>query len=399
VGSLPRPSALLDLMKAKFDGVAVDQDRYAEQVRAAVADCVRKQAETGIDILTDGEQSKPGFFTYVRDRLEGFEARPSQRSEKFQAEVGAFPEYYEQYFKRAMLGGSVVPSVPLVCTGPIKYRGEDALKRDIENLKAATANLTHHAAFLPSVAPSGVGANEYYRTDEEFFHAVGAALRTEYKAIVDAGFLLQIDDPFLSENFGDPSLDPARRSAIASIYVEAINESLRGIPPERVRFHTCYGINEGPRIHEAALADVAGHMLKVNAGAYSFEAANARHEHEYHLWETVKLPEGKVLIPGVITHASNIVEHPELIAERLMRFARLVGRENVLAGADCGFSSQALPDRGSSHRHLGEVRGLAGRRAPRVETAVEVSNDVSDGKLPLPDLARLFTDHRLSEPA
>jgi 5-methyltetrahydropteroyltriglutamate--homocysteine methyltransferase len=342
VGSLPRPKALLDLMKARAEGRAVDPGQYEKEVRTAVADCVRRQADTGIDILTDGEQSKPGFFTYVRERLEGFEERPDQRSDKFAAEVAAFPEYYEQYFKQAMLGGSVVPGVPLVCTGPVKYRGEDALTRDIDNLKAAAvANLKHHAVFMPAVAPSGVGTNEYYRTDEEFFHAVGAALRTEYKAIVDAGFLLQIDDPFLSENFADPHLDPARRQARAAIYVEAINESLRGIPPERVRLHTCYGINEGPRIHEATLADVAGHMLKVNAGAYSFEAANARHEHEYRLWETVKLPEGKVLIPGTITHASNIVEHPELIAERLLRFARLVGRENVLAGADCGFSSQA----------------------------------------------------------
>jgi 5-methyltetrahydropteroyltriglutamate--homocysteine methyltransferase len=341
VGSLPRPKALLDLMKAKFEGAAFDRDRYEAQVRAAVVDCVRRQADTGIDILTDGEQSKPGFFTYVRERLEGFEERPNQRSEKFQAEVSAFPEYYEQYFKQAMLGGSVVPAVPLVCTGPVRYRGEEALKRDIDNLKAAAAQVSHRAVFMPSVAPSGVGSNEYYRSDEEFFHAVGAALHTEYRAIIDAGFLLQVDDPFLSENFSDPALDPAQQRTRASIYVEAVNESLRGIPPERVRFHTCYGINEGPRIHEAALADVAGFMLKVNAGAYSFEAANARHEHEYHLWETVKLPEGKVLIPGVITHASNIVEHPELIAERLLRFAKLVGRENVQAGADCGFSSQA----------------------------------------------------------
>ena len=341
VGSLPRPRPLLDLMKAKAEGLAVDPTQYEDRVRTAVADCVRRQAETGIDILTDGEQSKPGFFTYVRERLEGFETRPHQRSEKFEAEVAAFPEYYEQYFKQAMLGGSIVPAVPLVCTGPVKYRGQEALQRDIDNLKAAAAGVKHHAVLMPSVAPSGVGTNEYYRSDEEFFHAVGAALRAEYQSIVDAGFLLQIDDPFLSENFADPHLDPARRHARATLYVEAINESLRGIPPERVRLHTCYGINEGPRIHEAALADVAGHMLKVNAGAYSFEAANARHEHEYHLWETVKLPEGKVLIPGVITHASNIVEHPELIAERLLRFAKLVGRENVLAGADCGFSSQA----------------------------------------------------------
>jgi 5-methyltetrahydropteroyltriglutamate--homocysteine methyltransferase len=159
--------------------------------------------------------------------------------------------------------------------------------------------------------------------------------------IVDAGLLLQVDDPFLCDIFGDSALDAARQRSRAEMYVEAVNQSLRGIPPEKVRYHTCYGINEGPRIHEAALADVVGYMLKVNAGAYSFEAANPRHEHEYHLWESVKLPEGKVLIPGVITHASNIVEHPVLIAERLARFAKRVGRENVVAGADCGFSSQA----------------------------------------------------------
>jgi 5-methyltetrahydropteroyltriglutamate--homocysteine methyltransferase len=341
VGSLPRPAALLDLMKASAEGVAVDPGQYQNQLRSAVNDCVRRQADTGIDILTDGEQSKPGFFTYIRERLEGFEIRPNQRSDKFEAEVAAFPEYYEEYFKRAMLGGSVVPAVPLVCTGPVKYRGHEALKRDIDNLKVAAGNVPHHAVFMPSVAPSGVGSNEYYGSDDEFFYAVGAALRTEYNAIVEAGFLLQIDDPFLSENFSDPHLDPAQRHARASIFVEAINESLRGIPPERVRLHTCYGINEGPRIHEAALADVAGHMLKVNAGAYSFEAANPRHEHEYHLWERLKLPDGKMLIPGVITHASNIVEHPEWIAERILRYARLVGRENVMAGADCGFSSQA----------------------------------------------------------
>ncbi|HEY3929420.1 MAG TPA: cobalamin-independent methionine synthase II family protein [Candidatus Koribacter sp.] len=336
VGSLPRPRALLDLMKAGARGNA-----FETCARDAVAECVRRQAECGIDIVTDGEQSKTGFFSYVRERLEGFEERPGMRSEKFQAEVSAFPEYYEQYFKEAMLGGAVVPAAPLVCTGPVRYRGEGALRRDIENLKAAAAACECHAVFMPSVAPSGVGSNEYYPRDEEFFRAVGAALRTEYRAIVDAGFLLQVDEPFLSENFGDPSLNTKQRARRAEIYVEAVNESLKGIPPESVRLHTCYGINEGPRIHEASLAEVAPCLLKVNAGAYSFEAANPRHEHEYHLWEKVKLPEGKTLIPGVITHASNIVEHPELIAERIIRFANLVGRENVIAGADCGFSSQA----------------------------------------------------------
>ena len=176
-------------------------------------ECVRNNQESGIDILTDGEQSKPGFFSYMSRSVGGFRTPPELRSEKFAAEVvPAFPEYYEQYFKRAMLGGAVVPSVPLVCTGPIRYRGDEALRRDIDNLKAATANVKCHAVFMPSVAPSGVGTNEYYRSDEEFFHAVGAALRTEYQAIVDAGFLLQIDDPFLSENFGDPSLDGAQRA-------------------------------------------------------------------------------------------------------------------------------------------------------------------------------------------
>jgi 5-methyltetrahydropteroyltriglutamate--homocysteine methyltransferase len=339
VGSLPRPKELLDLMKARLAGQAADG--YDQHVRNAVAECVRKQAQTGIDILTDGEQSKPGFFMYVRERLEGFEPRPQMSKPFFPAEVNAFPEYYAEYFKRAMIGGAIAPVVPLVCVGPVKYRGEQALKRDIDNLKAAAAGANHAAVFMPAVSPSGVGDNEYYRSEEEYFHAVGAALHSEYKAIVDAGFLLQVDDPFLSDIFVDPALDARQRRARADMYVEALNESLRGIAPEKVRFHTCYGINEGPRIHEAPLSEVVGHMLKVNAGAYSFEAANPRHEHEYHLWEKVKLPAGKKLIPGVITHASNIVEHPELIAERLVRYAKRVGAENVIAGADCGFSSQA----------------------------------------------------------
>jgi 5-methyltetrahydropteroyltriglutamate--homocysteine methyltransferase len=341
VGSLPRPKDLLDLMKAKVAGLAYDKGVYDQRVKSAVAECVKKQVETGIDIVSDGEQSKPGFFTYVRERLEGFEERPKQKRKMFAAEVAAFPEYYEKYFREAMTGGAIAPIVPLVCTGPVVYRGEEALERDIGNLKAAAAEAHAQGAFVPAVAPSGVGTNEYYRTEEEFFHAVGAALRREYKAIVDSGLLLQVDDPFLCDIFADPALAAAGRKKRAEMYIDAINESLRGIPPEKVRFHTCYGINEGPRIHEAALSDVVGYMLKVNAGAYSFEAANPRHEHEYHLWESVKLPEGKVLIPGVITHASNIVEHPVLIAERLARFAKLVGRENVVAGADCGFSSQA----------------------------------------------------------
>ncbi len=340
-GSLARPSDLLDLMKAKIHGEPYDHEVYVRRVRSAVAEIVRKQVETGVDIVTDGEQGKPGFFTYVNERLTGFAPKPGARFTMFADEVAAFPEYYEQYFSQAMLGGAVAPMVPAVCTGAVSYRGHEAVRQDIDTLKAALTGVSPEAVFMPAVAPSGVGANEYYRTEEEYLHAVADALRTEYQAIVDAGFLVQIDDPFLTDVYSDSSLNSTEKRKRAEMYVEALNYGLRRIPVEKVRFHTCYGINEGPRVHDAQLQDVLEAMLKVNAGAYSFEAANARHEHEYHIWETVKLPEGKVLIPGVITHASNIVEHPELIAERIVRYTKLVGRENVIAGADCGFSSQA----------------------------------------------------------
>jgi 5-methyltetrahydropteroyltriglutamate--homocysteine methyltransferase len=340
-GSLPRPKDLLDLMKARIKGEPCDEQVYARRVRSAVAEIVRKQAATGIDILTDGEQGKPGFFSYVGERLTGFEARAGAALTLFADERAAFPEYYEEYFGQAMLGGAVAPIVPMVCTGPVSYRGQDALRRDIDNLKAALKGVSAEEVFMPAVAPSGVGRNEYYPTEEAFLGAVADALRTEYQMIVDAGFLLQIDDPFLSDIYSDSSLSAAQRDQRAGLYVEAINHGLRGIPAEKVRFHTCYGINEGPRVHDAQLRDIAPAMLKINAAAYSFEAANSRHEHEYHVWEDVKLPAGKLLIPGVVTHASNIVEHPELIAERLTRYAKLVGRENVIAGTDCGFSSQA----------------------------------------------------------
>jgi 5-methyltetrahydropteroyltriglutamate--homocysteine methyltransferase len=243
-----------------------------------------------------------------------------------------------------MLGGAIIKVDPVVCVGPVKYRGEQFVQRDIANLKeaAAAAGIPDDHVFLPATAPSGVGANEYYKSEEDYFHALAEELRKEYKAIVDSGILVQIDDPFLPDIFFEPGLDDGQKSRRAQIYVEATNTALKGIPAERVRFHTCYGINEGPRIHEAALSDIIGYVLKVNAGSFSFEAANPRHEHEYHLFETVKIPEGKVLCPGVITHASNIVEHPELICERILRYANLVGRENVIAAADCGFSSQAM---------------------------------------------------------
>ena len=344
IGSLPRPHDLLDQIKAKYTGQSYDQSRFDAVLARSVADLVKKQAECGIDYVTDGEFSKPGFFSYIQARLEGFEPRPNQKFALFEAEVAAFPEYYEQYFKEAMLGGAAVKMVPMVCVGPVKYRGESLLKADIANLKAAAkaAGIADDHIFLPATAPSGVGKNEYYKTDEEYFHALAAELAKEYRAIAEAGLLVQIDDPFLPDIFVDPHLDGKQMKRRAEIYVEATNAGLKGIPQEQVRFHTCYGINEGPRIHEAALADIIRYVLKVKAGQFSFEGANPRHEHEYHLFEHVKVPDGRVVCPGVITHASNIVEHPELIAERLLRFAKLVGRDNVMAGADCGFSSQAL---------------------------------------------------------
>ncbi len=340
-GSLPRPKDLLDLMKAKINGNPYDAGAYAARIRSAVSEIVRQQVDCGIDVPTDGEQGKQGFFAYVTERLTGFEPRPGPRPAMFEAEVQDFPEYYQQYFSTAMLGVTIAPLVQFACTGPVSYRGQDAVRRDIDNLKAAVRGLEPSDVFLPAVAPSGVGKNEYYPNFEAYMHAVAEALSTEYRAIVEAGFLLQIDDPFLTELYSYSSLSAADRRKTAETYVAALNHGLRGIPPEKVRFHTCYGINEGPRVHDAPLKDMLEVILKVNAGAYSFEAANPRHEHEYHVFENVKLPDGKLIIPGVVTHASNIVEHPELIAERIVRFARLVGRENVIAGTDCGFSSQA----------------------------------------------------------
>lgn len=344
IGSLPRPHNLLDLLKAKYSGQPYDETKLNSVLTRSVADCVQKQVECGIEIVTDGEFSKPGFFTYIRERFDGFESRPGQKLTIFQQEISAFPEYYAQYFKEAMMGGAILPIVPVVCTGPVKYKGEAKLLIDIANVKVAAkaVGVPDDHVFLPATAPSGVGINEYYKTEEEYFHALAAELNKEYRAIIAAGILLQVDDPFLPDIFVEPGLDEKQKRQRAQIYVEATNAALNGIPADRVRFHTCYGINEGPRIYESNLPQIIEYVLNVNAGSFSFEAANPRHEHEYHLFERVKLPNGKVLCPGVITHASNIVEHPQWIAERLIRFANLVGRENVMAGADCGFSSQAL---------------------------------------------------------
>jgi 5-methyltetrahydropteroyltriglutamate--homocysteine methyltransferase len=307
-----------------------------------VADVVARERAVGLDVISDGEQSKTGFFAYIGERLGGFEPRPGRSAlDSFRPEVDAFPEYYEQYFKAAMTGGSVAPIVPLGCTGPVTYIGEERLRQDLANLRAAVGEADADDVFMCAVAPSGVGGNEYYPSESAYLDAVADALNVEYTAIIEAGFTLQIDDPFLTDVFSYSPGTAAEKLETAGLYVAAINRGLRGIPRDRVRLHTCYGINEGPRVHDAPLADLIDILFTINAGALSFEAANPRHEHVYHLFETVRLPPDTVLLPGVISHATNIVEHPDTIADRIVRFAELVGRENVLASADCGFSSQA----------------------------------------------------------
>jgi len=342
VGSLPRPAALLDLMKAAAEGRDTDSAELAAAERAAVAEIVRRQRAAGLDVVSDGEQSKTGFFAYIGQRLSGFEPRPGRGAlDQFKAEIDAFPEYYEEYLKAAMTGGTVAPVVPLGCTGPVSYIGGDRLRQDLANLRAAVGDAGPDEVFVAAVAPSGVGGNEYYPSQAEYLDAVADALRVEYAAIIDAGFTLQIDDPFLTDVFSYSTASDDEKLATAALYAAAINRSLRGIPRDRVRLHTCYGINEGPRVHDAPLSDLIGVLLTIEAGALSFEAANPRHEHVYHLFESVELPEGMVLLPGVISHATNIVEHPDTIADRIIRFAERVGKENVVASADCGFSSQA----------------------------------------------------------
>jgi 5-methyltetrahydropteroyltriglutamate--homocysteine methyltransferase len=341
VGSLSRPTELLDTMKEKENGRPYDPAVFDRQVTDAVADRVRRQFESGIDIVADGEMSKVSFLGYVKDRLAGFEADmgPSTMAPSWQAEFDQFPEYYTEYFKK--YSSTVAPLRRIICKGPISYVGHELLQTDIANLKAAVEGLGVTEVFMPSSGPSGFGRNGYYDNDEDYLGAVAEAMREEYVGIVDAGFVLQVDDPWLIDTLSDPARTVEERDRAANAHVDAVNHALRDIPTDRVRHHTCYGLNHGPRLTDIALRDAVPYMLRINAGAYSFEVANPRHMHEYRIWEDVKLPDDKVLIPGLIGHANNYVEHPELIAEYIVRYANLVGRERVIAGADCGFSSRA----------------------------------------------------------
>jgi len=354
VGSLSRPEALVPLLRQRERGQPHDEAELARLARETVNDVVRRQVEAGIDVVNDGEQARPSFFGYIVERFSGFERKPPRPGEESNPrsagrEYQAFPEYYAWSERIAEWaggrGGDRRHGID-TCTGPIRYTGQAMIQADIERLKSALKGLPHEDAFVPAIAPSYIAStlpNEHYPSPADYEHALADALREEYRAIVDAGLILQIDDPRLvTQYMMNPSWSVADCRRWAAERIEAINYALRGIPPEKVRFHTCYSIDVGPRVHEMALADMVDILLRVKAGAFSFEAANPRHEHEYHVFEKVALPSGMILIPGVISHTTNLVEHPELIAERIGRFAKLVGRENVIAGADCGFAASGL---------------------------------------------------------
>jgi 5-methyltetrahydropteroyltriglutamate--homocysteine methyltransferase len=342
VGSLPRPDALSRSLLAHMTGQPYDTARQSEELRAAVRDIVKQQAELGIDVVSDGEQSKTSFQLYVTERLSGLERITPKAGQRRTRENMNFPAFY----KGGTHSGSA--QARYACTAAIRYTGQQQLATDLENLKAALTGVDHIDAFVPSVSPSscaGLMENRYYKSDEEHVFAVAEALSEEYRSIVEAGFMLQIDDPRLAMHYMlSPSETVEEARAWARRRIEALNHALRGIPPERVRHHTCYGINMGPRTSDMELKHLADLLITIRAGYYSFEMANPRHEHEWRVWENVKLPEDKVLVPGCITHASVIVEHPELVADRIVRLANIVGRERVMASSDCGFASTLSAD-------------------------------------------------------
>jgi 5-methyltetrahydropteroyltriglutamate--homocysteine methyltransferase len=339
-GSLPRPPALLDLVKSS-DGAALEQGGNAQSLLTAVSEIVRRQAALGIDVIDDGEYGKPSFVSYINERLGGYEVDTcaGPRNQWLSSREGrSFPEFYAQTHPAST-------HTHMICTGPVTYKGHAQLKRDIDNLKAALKGVEIEEVFMPAISPSNIEdwqKNAYYKSQEEYVFAIAEAMREEYQAIVDAGFLVQIDDPRLVTYYiihPEASIGDCRKWA--ELRIAALNHALRDIPPEKIRFHTCYGINMGPRIHDMELKDIVDLILKIRAGAYSFEAANPRHEHEWKVWKNVKLPDGKILIPGVISHSTILVEHPELVADRIIRYAEIVGRENVIAGSDCGFATFA----------------------------------------------------------
>jgi 5-methyltetrahydropteroyltriglutamate--homocysteine methyltransferase len=372
VGALQRPQELSKAMTERGEWAS----DVLPELRAAVAEVVARQEQAGIDVVDDGEFGKTLWMWYVRDRMDGIEGREwSQDAEPLLKgrDRDQFPGFYAWADANASIFGymedtyffSSIVTEPVV-TGPLRYKPE-AVQRDIANLKDALRDNPALEAFMPVVAPASIEVglgNEYYATHDELMRALADTIRQEYKAIIDAGFILQVDDawvPAAWDRSPEFNLDSYRRYAQDSI--EVLNHALDGLPEDRIRYHLCWGSWHGPHANDIPLAAIADIMLQVKAGAYLIEAANSRHEHEYHLWEDIKLPDGKILIPGVVTHSTNLIEHPELVAERITRYTDRLGPENVIAGADCGFGSRIHPELGwAKLTALAEGAALASAR-------------------------------------
>jgi 5-methyltetrahydropteroyltriglutamate--homocysteine methyltransferase len=347
VGSLIRPEPLLPFIRAKQNGQPYDQQAYRDCLASSVREVVKKQAAAGIDVPSDGEFGKSiSWSQYALERLSGFERRPVKDAAGVArgADRTRFAEFYAELDSASGPPATALASVgQAVCVGPIRYTGRAEVQQDIANFKAALEQAGVDEGFLPVAAPASVipdRKNEHYASDEEMLEAIADAMRDEYRAIVDAGLLLQLDDARAAVTY-DRMVPPASFADYRrwlERQVAAINRATEGIPTDRIRYHVCWGSWPGPHTTDVPLKDIVDLVLRVRAGAYLIEAANPRHEHEWRVWEKAKLPPGAVLVPGVISHATNVVEHPELVAERIARFARLLGRENVIAGTDCGFA-------------------------------------------------------------
>jgi 5-methyltetrahydropteroyltriglutamate--homocysteine methyltransferase len=344
VGSLIRPQSLQEFLRGKQAGKPYDENAYQECLTTSVADVVRDQAQAGIDVVSDGEFGKSiSWAQYALERLSGFERRPIKQDATNPFKRGADRTKFAEFYAELDSKEAVATTTEAICVGPIKYTGQAELQRDIDNLKAALKGVKVEEAFLPVAAPASVipdRKNEYYTGDSELQAAIAEAMRTEYKMIVDSGFLLQLDDARSAVTF-DRMVPPASFADYRSWLtdqVDVLNQAIDGLPADRIRYHVCWGSWPGPHTSDVPLKDIVDLILKVKVGAYVIEGANPRHEHEWQLWKNAKLGAGQVLIPGVISHATNVVEHPELVAERIVRLARFVGRENVIAGTDCGFA-------------------------------------------------------------
>ena len=339
VGSLIRPAELLEALSGTGEGSPAHEGRFADILERAMGDVVRKQADVGIDIINDGEFGKSSWANYILERISGFKNRPDQKAPVNW--LGRDPQRFDQFFAKEM--PFTAEGLPVdACTGPIAYTDPVPIDTNIRLFKRALDSVSVTEAFLTTVAPASAaftGVNEYYPTERDYIFALAEALRTEYRKVHDAGFLVQVDDAVLANMYDFwVQQSPERYREWAELRIEALNHALRGIPEDRVRYHICFGSWHVPHVADAPLSEMVGLILRVRAGAYSIEAANPRHEHEWRVWQQAKLPAGKILIPGVITHHTMTVEHPQVVADRIVRFARIVGRENVIAGTDCGFA-------------------------------------------------------------